>query len=436
MLKSGITDMFGNCSKLFVVFIITCFFGFDVSALEPDDILIIANGEVPESVMLAETYCKRRLVPENNILKLSLGAALSDTITRDDYEARLAGPIRNQLRQRRLIRPIRCLLTTYGVPFKVAGRGRLLDRKDKISLLREQQAGLKQRKQTLEQQGVSKSSEDVQNIDKTIILLQSQIDLILGKETSASVDSELSMVAFNKYELFRWQHNRLKNKSKYWDFKTLMVSRLDGPSLNTAKSLIDRSMAAEKNGLQGIAYIDSGYSIKMQQPIRKDYDRSLRDLALLIKTQTQLSVVEERSFELFKEGQCPSAALYCGWYSLQKYVDAFDFVDGAIGYHIASLEAVNLRDPNSSQWCPAMLRDGITATIGAVAEPYLHTIPRPDEFFTELLNGYCLVEAYYRTKPFNSWQLVLIGDPLYMPFKKHRSYPEKSFFENPVEPEG
>jgi len=98
-------------------------------------------------------------------------------------------------------------------------------------------------------------------------------------------------------------------------------------------------------------------------------------------------------------------------------VDAFDFVDGAVGFHIASYEAQKLRDPSSSTWCAAMLRDGITATLGAVDEPYLHSFPQPKEFFAELFKGSCLVEAYYRTKPFNSWQLVLIGDPLYRPFK-------------------
>jgi hypothetical protein len=64
-----------------------------------------------------------------------------------------------------------------------------------------------------------------------------------------------------------------------------------------------------------------------------------------------------------------------------------------------------------------MLRDGITATLGAVAEPYLSAFPEPAAFFQELYNGSCLVEAYYRTNPFNSWQLLLIGDPLYTPFK-------------------
>ena len=26
-------------------------------------------------------------------------------------------------------------------------------------------------------------------------------------------------------------------------------------------------------------------------------------------------------------------------------------------------------------------------------------------------------EAFYHTKPYNSWQMILIGDPLYTPFK-------------------
>ncbi|MHC4156432.1 MAG: hypothetical protein ACYST6_16135 [Planctomycetota bacterium] len=84
---------------------------------------------------------------------------------------------------------------------------------------------------------------------------------------------------------------------------------------------------------------------------------------------------------------------------------------------VPSAEAADLRDPNSTHWCPAMLSDGVTVTLGAVAEPYLHAFPEPKALFLELFNGQCLVEAYYRTKPFNSWQLVLIGDPLYRPFR-------------------
>jgi uncharacterized protein (TIGR03790 family) len=239
------------------------------------------------------------------------------------------------------------------------------------------------------------------------------------------LDSELSMVLFDKYELYRWQINPLHMDLKINDpnvdlsvlrAKTLMVSRLDGPSEEIIKSLVDKAISAEKNGLKGIAYFDSRGILDHTQ--YGEYDQSLRDLGALTNSQTGLKVEQEQTDKLFEPNSCPDTALYCGWYSLKKYIDSFTFVDGAIGYHIASFEAVGLRDPNSSTWCPALLKHGITATLGPVAEPYLNSFPRPKEFFTELYRGYSLAEAYYRTNPFNSWMLVLIGDPLYKPFKK------------------
>jgi uncharacterized protein (TIGR03790 family) len=137
-----------------------------------------------------------------------------------------------------------------------------------------------------------------------------------------------------------------------------------------------------------------------------------------IDQQTDIEVVLDEKPALFQAGQCPDAALYCGWYSLAKYVDAFDWSPGAVGYHLASSEAASLRDEKSQVWCKRMLEDGVAATIGPVSEPYLFSFPRPEEFFALLLRGeLTLVECYYRTLPLNSWRMALIGDPLYRPFK-------------------
>jgi hypothetical protein len=103
-------------------------------------------------------------------------------------------------------------------------------------------------------------------------------------------------------------------------------------------------------------------------------------------------------------------------------VDAFDWVPGAVGYHLASAEATTLRDPSSQVWCKKMLEKGVCATVGPVYEPYLVAFPRPDEFFSLLLRGdLTLVECYSLTNPFNSWMMTLIGDPLYRPFKYRAS---------------
>jgi hypothetical protein len=64
------------------------------------------------------------------------------------------------------------------------------------------------------------------------------------------------------------------------------------------------------------------------------------------------------------------------------------------------------------------LNDGIASTLGAVAEPYLSSMPSPDEFFPLLLTGkLTLAEVYWKTTPMTSWMVSFIGDPLYVPFK-------------------
>jgi uncharacterized protein (TIGR03790 family) len=400
--------------KSFLAILLTQPFCQRAFALKSDEILIIANKDIEESVSIAQYYCSQRGVPEKDILALPLGTSLKYTISRSDYEKQLVEPIRRKFFRDRLLGKIKCLLTIYGVPVKVAGRGVLEGQEDKLKKLSRL---ADQHKKTLEslKQDRLKDSAEYKQANRRLALLQDAIDRINGKETHASVDSELSMVLFDSYELYRWQPNMLNDKVRNQNSVTLMVCRLDGPEYDIIKGLIDKAIVTEKKGLKGTAYIDSrGIT---NRDLNGHYDQSLRNLAAYLRSETDIRVKEERAAKLFAPGTCSETALYCGWYSAGKYVDAFDFVDGAAGYHIGSFEAINIRDPNSSQWCPSMLMDGITATLGPVAEPYLHAFPEPREFFPKLLEGNCLVEAYYRTKPLNSWQMLLIGDPLYRPFK-------------------
>jgi uncharacterized protein (TIGR03790 family) len=383
-------------------------------ALEPDEILVIANTDYAASTRLARYYCEKRGIPPGNVIPVSLGARLRDALSRTDYDNRLAGPIRRIFATRKDLGKIRCLVTTYGVPFKVGRRQPLSGYEAQLKELRELQQQEKDALTQLEQKGLTGTAA-YQQRQARVLQMQMDMDRITGKDTDASVDSELSLVLCHAYELYRWQPNALRGSAPQL-FKTFMISRLDGPSYGVAKGLIDKALAAEQKGLAGVAYVDSrgifaenayGY-----------YDQSLRDLAILTRLRTGLAVQEETTGGLFAPGACPQAALYCGWYSLRKYVDAFQFVDGAIGFHIASFEAASLHDPNSTEWCPALLMHGITATLGPVNEPYLFAFPEPKAFFAALFDGHCLAEAYYLTKPFNSWQMVLIGDPLYRPFKR------------------
>jgi uncharacterized protein (TIGR03790 family) len=257
--------------------------------------------------------------------------------------------------------------------------------------------------------------------------IDQQQELLKKNETQASFDSELALLWWPDYSLFRWQPNLLHYRYAslpVGDLKTLMVARLEAPTFELAEKLVDTAVATEKTGLAGKVYLDARgmkFDPKTAKPgDYSTYDQSLRDLAERLKTHTKLEVVLNDEAKLFQEGDCPDAALYCGWYSLAKYIDAFDWRPGAVGYHLASSEATTLRTPGSKVWCNAMLEDGICATMGPVFEPYLAAFPLPDDFFPLLLTGrYTLVEAYYRSLPLNSWAMVLVGDPLYNPFKNN-----------------
>jgi uncharacterized protein (TIGR03790 family) len=196
-----------------------------------------------------------------------------------------------------------------------------------------------------------------------------------------------------------------------------MVSRLDGPNAKIAMRLVDRSMQAEQQGPVGTVYLDArGLD---QSDTYGRYDQSLRDLdAFLRQHTTYTSILENTEVRFHRPGEAPDVALYAGWYRLRQYEDAFTFRPGAIGYHMASAEAMSVHAATETGWCKNALERGITATLGSIGEPYLDAFPEPLAFVALLMTGqYSLVESYYLTNRWVSWRMVLFGDPLYSPWK-------------------
>lgn len=455
--------------RIFILFVLFVFTG-SVFALSPEQVLVVYNETNPTSEKIARYYIGQRNVPKKNLFPLKLQEPLADSISRKNYNELIALPIRKRLERFEPGENIRCLLLIYGVPYKVGAKiqsdaeklsvREILAESDSVvsainallyqveSIANSQQIFYDNKKYSREEivsksamivKAAQKRIKDINNSElaasnqrilrncynrlygksgliSKLQTMNNEIAHLSGEESSASVDSELSLVMYCDYELSHWQVNGLKGDGFKKDILTKMVCRLDGPDPNKIMQIADKSKRAEISGLHGVAYFDS-------RNIPKDstfgtfgyFDQSIRDAAEIVRSKG-FAVVEERTESLFQANECPDTALYCGWYSLKNYIDSFTFNDGAIGYHIASWEAVDIRDANSSQWCPSMLEAGISATLGAVSEPYLHAFPEPDEFFSELFNGLSVVEAFYKTKSLNSWQLVLIADPLYKPF--------------------
>jgi uncharacterized protein (TIGR03790 family) len=409
-------------------------------ALEPKEIFLLVNKNVPASRQVADHYCARRGVPKENVIVLDLPAG--EDISRGDYDAKLAAPLRAALKDRR--EQVKVLLSVYGVPLRV-GRSQPSEQEraelKKVQAeteetrraekqLQKEVANLEARAKTdpngVEARALPRARKDRDTVSARLRTLEQRQRVLSHAETEASVDSELMLLWWDRYPLHRWQVNlnyfQVPERVRKERPPVLMTCRLDGPSVELVKRLVDRAIEVEKKGLTGRVYVDAR-GIKYNPQSEPDgfgyggYDESLREMARLLKNEAKLPVVLDDRPALFAPGSCPDCALYCGWYSLANYVGSCEFVPGAVAYHIASAEAVTLRDANTKQWCVNLLRRGVIATLGPVAEPYTLGFPKPAEFFGLLVTGrYTLVECYSKTVVFSSWMTVLVGDPLYNPF--------------------
>ena len=389
-------------------------------ALVPSEILVIANRNFPQSGELAHYYMKKRGIPDQNLILVS--TTKDERCSREEYDGEIALPIRTYLAKLDAKGThIRCLLTIHGVPLTVY-EPQLRDEEVK------ELENLKDLARKLEFQlkgGGNKFEEFLNDLRSEYDETQKAISALSKADQMAAVDSELALVQKTDYPLAGWipspffwgfQGKKIKNMPE----SALLVSRLDGPTVKIVKRVIDDSLLAEKKGLKGKAYFDA----RWPDPGKSDlkgyafYDVSLHKAAAIVRASKLMETVLDEKESLFQPGECDDAALYCGWYSLGKYIDAFKWVPGSVGFHIASQECQTLRQPGSTVWCKMMLEKGIAATVGPVGEPYVEAFPVPEVFFGLLLEGKAtLAECFALSSPFLSWRMVLIGDPLYNPLR-------------------
>jgi uncharacterized protein (TIGR03790 family) len=491
-------------------------------ALAPDEIALVVNRNVPESIQLAQFYAQARNIPDGQIIELDLPNA--DEVPFDTYERQVTPQVKQFLRSNGLEQKVRCLVTFYGVPLRIADRvnsmqdsveldklkranQKLVDELAAMVRYAEMRAAksdstfkpassdlsleaLSQRMQravavieiemrstkdearrqeltrflneavqkvtgpvagenlmpatapatmtadTLKELGerpfdpaarelVRRQARRQAGIFPYTRILQAHIDYLGTKETGAALDSELALLWWPLYSRARWQPNVLAlNPRPPSAPPVVMVMRLDAPTVQMVRDIIATSIRIEREGLAGKFVVDSRGIKPVDAQGKPDafgiFDEQLRKLADVVKTKTNLQLVMDEKPEVLPADSVDGVALYCGWYSVHTYVPAMKFNPGAVGYHIASFELVSLRDPAHPGWVRGLLESGVVATVGPVAEPYLHSFPAPHAFFPLLLSGTKpLAEVYWTTVPMTSWMQTCIGDPLYTPFKKN-----------------
>jgi len=400
-------------TKLITGFILVCqtlffLFGFvkPSYSISPEEVLVVYNGDNIDSVKLAKEYQAIRKIPEKNMCYVICTS--SETISRDEYNQKIRKKIENHLIKNSIKEKILFITTIYGLPLGIY--------ENELGDLQEKNKELL---------GIINDKSRFINSEKSIALLKNEIAAndkkandIKARRSHASLDSELSLL-FNNYDTTGWIRNPYFFYNKSYErfsrkFPIYLVARLDGHNPDEVRRIMDDTIKAEIDGLKGTAYFDTR-GIYNGTDAYCAMDKFIFQSSELTE-KAGIKTVVEKTGKLFGKSECPDTAIYWGWYRLQNYMDSFTFVPGAITVHIASGECESLKRGNF--WCPQFLLHGATVTIGPIDEPYVSSFPNPKIFIAALLDGYTLAEAYYLSTPYLSWQMVLVGDPIYRPFKK------------------
>ena len=363
-------------------------YGSDWDDSPTSQVYVLVNLLSKDSQEIAKYYTTQRGIPKSNILGLEM--SLEEEIPIEEYVQTIHNPLLEMLLEKELVQGV--------VDSKVDKWGR-----KKMSVATHRIAYLL-------------TTKDVPLKFSSVIEKEKANDNSIEK-MEASVDSELSAILFNYYSSFigAIENPLFQNRSlDAWRYSHIIrMSRLDGPSVKTIKRLIKDSIYAENYGLRGRAYFDLG------GPYKPGNEWLLEASELVEGAYYEVDLENTKNLIDYTH-RLDAPAIYMGWYSRIAYQQWQNSLlkapVGAIAYHLHSFSAKTIRAKKKA-WVAPLLEKGYAATFGYVYEPFLNLTVRPDLFIESLLKDRSIGEAYAYANPALSWQSILIGDPLYRPFK-------------------
>lgn len=337
---------------------------------------VVCNRNIPESVELARYYAKARGIPEANIVIVECTAA--GEISRDEFERLIEKPLRATMLRRGWWVPkrdpktgtqdiqskIQVVALMYGIPLKIQA---------------------------------------------------TEASAALQETTVASVDSELAILSQPGLPREGPLSNPYFQSDKPFrdiNIPILLVGRVDGPSPQRCKEMIDETILAERSGLWGNAYVDvSGEEGYVNSSLLRAVENIRR-----IGITTTVDEFDQPFSQLypFKD---PILYLGDGTAKAEKsfQIPEFRFRPGSIAYATTANAALNLHSAKTN-WSGSLLGKGVAAVLANVEDPSLEIGFQPDVFTNRLCRGATLIESAYASARAFSWMGVVVGDPLYQPF--------------------
>ncbi len=347
------------------------------------DVLVVVNAQVPDGRLVADAYRAARDIPETH--QVVIDVAPQDTLRRDQYLAAVERPIAQWIERHAAQDAITYIVLTHGVPLRVQAdastRTPLTSVDSSLTLLYRKLAGM----------GVGPGP--------------------IANPMFAEQRPDAGWPAFDRSRL-----------------DIYIVTRLDGFTAADAMALVSRCGAPPASGRvvldgrpastgpEGQWFIETADRIRAGAPgIRVELDHTaaaIRDVADVIG--------------------------YFSWGAAdpvhRERTLPITFAPGAVGTSLSSSDVRTFAQPpadwkagswrdrarlfeGSADWLAGdIIRAGVTGWAGAVADPYVDGVVRPQVLLPAYLAGRSLGESYYLATKYIGWRTVVLGDPLCRPF--------------------
>jgi uncharacterized protein (TIGR03790 family) len=369
-----------------------------------DEVVVVYNSRLPESKAIAQYYALKRQVPTNQVFGFDLPTG--EDMSRGEYQTLLQFPLAKAIKENKLWHfETQLVPATNHEPEKIIWR--IDESKIRYAVLC---------------YGVPvRIAQDPTYQDDASEKLRPEM-----RRNEAAVDNELALLPLinEKLPLNGPVRNPLymtTNEAVLHPTQgVLLVTRLDGPTAEIAHGLVDKALQGEKDGLWGRTYFDVRNVTDPAYKLGDDWIRNASEVCRHLGFDT---IVDENPGTFPAGFPMSQIAIYIGWYDANASgpfsLPTVEFMPGAFAYHLHSYSAKPFRSTTQA-WVGPLLAKGATITMGCVEEPYLSGTPDMTVFTARLVyNGMSFGEAAYASEPVLSWQITVVGDPLYRPFGKN-----------------
>ena len=321
------------------------------------NVVVVANGNSPNSLALANYYCQRRGIPSLNVLRISWSGG-NTSWTRSQFESVLLNPLLAMIVSRGLSGQIDYVALAMDIPFVVS---------------------------------------DSSGANSTTSALFYGFKGLIGKDL---LDVTNSYAASES--IFRLTH---PSTAPGYSFLATMIT---AGSLDLAKRLVDQGVASD-----GTSPGQSVVLAKSSDPLRNQRYWTFDNAVFNARVGGPCLI--ERTNSDSPWGQTNLLGYQTGLANFG--LSPGSFIPGAMADSMTSFGGV-IFGPNGQTSLLSFIHAGASGSYGTVTEPQSvrDKFPDPQNYFFQS-RGFSLAECYYQSV-FNPYQGLVVGEPLAAPFRR------------------